>query len=151
MIIQFALQDLMILLLCILGFTIGILLLSILWNIKKVVNVIVPLVVTNQECIKKTIKSMPVIFEDVGQTASNVREITSKLKVSVPVILHEVESITYAAKGSIELAGVVMENVGSGINETVAAYRKDTPNFIENIHIIGEVLQIVYRYFFSSK
>jgi hypothetical protein len=87
----------------------------------------------------------------VGQISTNVRDTIDKLKVSAPVILQEVECVTNAAKGSIELAGVVMENMGSGINETVAAYKKDTPGFMAYFHIIEEVLQIIYRTFSSGK
>lgn len=151
MVIQFTLQDLMLFLVSALGIAAGILLLPILWNIKKVVGILWPLVETNQEFINKTIRTMPGIFENVGQISSNVRETTDKLKVSVPVILQEVECVTNAAKGSIEFAGVVMENMGSGINETVAAYKKDTPSFTAYFHIIEEVLLIIYRTFSSRK
>ena len=109
------------------------------------------LVETNQESIKNTINTMPVIFENVGQISINVRETTDKLKVSVPVILQDVECVTKVAKENIEFAGVVMENVGSGINEVVAAYNKKTSDFITYFHIIKEVLQIIYRTFSPSK
>jgi hypothetical protein len=151
MVIQLTLQELMIFLVYALGIAAGILLLLNLWNIKKVLGILRPLVETNQEFIKKTIRKMPEIFENVEQISSNVRETTDKLKVSVPVILQEVECVTNAAKGSIELAGAVMENMGSGINETIAAYKKDTPGFMDYIHIFEEVLQIIYRTFSSSK
>ena len=151
MLIQFTLQDLMLFLVCALGIVAGILLLPVLWKINKVVGILRPLVETNQEFINKTIRTMPGIFENVGQISSNIRETTDKLKVSVPVILQEVECVTNAAKGSIELAGAVMENMGTGINETVAAYKKDTPGFMAYIHIIEEVLQVIYRTFSSGK
>ncbi|MBU7005619.1 hypothetical protein [Phosphitispora fastidiosa] len=109
------------------------------------------LVETNQEFINKTIRTLPGIFENVGQISSDVRETTDKLKVSVPVILQEVECVTNTAKGSIELAGVVVENMGSGINETIAAYKKDTSGFMAYFHIIEEVLEIIYRILSSSK
>lgn len=151
MVIQVTLQDLMLFLVSALGIVAGILLLPILWNIKKVVGILKPLVETNQEFVKKTIKTIPGIFENVGQISSNVRETTDKLKVSVPVILQEVEYTTNAAKGSIELAGAVMENMGSGINEAVATYKKDTPGFMDYFHSIEEILQILYRTFASNK
>lgn len=151
MVIQFTLQDLMFYLVCALGIAAGTLFLPILWNIKKMVGIMRPLVETNQEFIKTTIRTMPGIFENMGQISSNVRETTDKLKISVPVILREVEYVTNAAKGSIELAGVVMENMGSGINETIAVYKKDTPDYMAYFHIIEEVLQIIYRTFSSSK
>ncbi len=151
MIIQLSLLDLMLFLMYALGIAAVILLLPILWNIKKVVGIVRPLVETNQEFVKKTIKIMPDIIENVEQISSNVRETTDVLKVSIPVILREAEYVTNAAKGSIELAGIVIENMGSGINETVAAYRKDTHDFAAYFHIIEEVLQIIYRTFSSSK
>ena len=151
MVIQFTLQNLMFFLVCALGIAAGILLLPILWNIKKVVGILRPLVETNQELIKKTIRTMPEIFDNVGQISSNLRETTDQLKISVPVILQEVESGTNAAKGSIELAGVVIENMGSGINETIATYQKDIPDFMAYFNIIEEVLQIIYRTFSASK
>lgn len=151
MVIQVTLQDLMLFLVCALGIAAGILLLPILWNIKRVVGILRPLVERNQEFIKKTIRTLPGIFENVGEISSNLRETTDKLKVSVPVILEEVEYATNAAKGSIKSAGVVMENVGSGINEAVADYKKDTPGFMNYFHGIEEILQILYRTFSSSK
>jgi len=150
MVIQFTLQDLIFFLVCALGIAAGILLLPILWNIKKVVGALRSLVETNQEFIQKTIRTMPGILENTEQISSNVRETTEKLKISVPVILQEVECVTNAAKGSIELAGAVMENMGSGINETIADYNKYTPGFMAYLHILEEVLQIIYRTF-SSK
>jgi len=151
MVIQFTLQDLMLFLVCALGIAAEILLLPILWNIKKVVGALRSLVENNQEFIQKTIRTMPGILENAGQISSNVRETTDKLKISVPVILQDVECVTNAAKGSIELAGVVMENMGSGINETIASYKKDTPDFMAYLHIFEEVLQILYRTLAPSK
>lgn len=151
MIIQFTLQDLLVFSACILGIAAEILLLPILWNIKKMVGKLRQLVETNEESIKKTIGTMPGIFENAEQISSNVRETTEKLKVSVPVILQEVESVTNSAKGSIELAGAVIGNMGSGINETVAAYKKETIDFMPYLRILEEVFQIIYRTFSTSK
>jgi hypothetical protein len=141
----------MVFLVCALGIAAEILLLPILWNIKKVVGALRSLVENNQEFIQKTIRTMPGILENAGQISSNVRETTDKLKISVPVILQDVECVANAAKGSIELAGVVMENMGSGINETIASYKKDTPDFMAYLHIFEEVLQILYRTLSPSK
>jgi len=138
-------------LVCTLGIAAGIILLPILWNIKKMVGLLLSLVEPNQEIIKKTIRTMPGIIENVGQFSSNVRETTDKLKISVPVILQEVECVTNAAKGSIELAGVVIENLGSGIDETIVAYKKDALDFMAYYKIFEEVLQIIYRTFSSRK
>ncbi|MHB1650850.1 MAG: hypothetical protein ACYCVD_00040 [Desulfitobacteriaceae bacterium] len=151
MVIQFTLQELMLFLVWALGIAAGILLLPILWNIKKVVSILRSLVETNQDFINKCIRTMPGILENVGQISSNVSETTDKLKISVPVILQEVECVTNAVKGSFELTSVVMENIGSGINETVAAYKKETSSFSNYFHILEEVLQIIYRTFSSSK
>ena len=151
MVIQFTLQDLMIFLVCAFVIAAAALSLPILWNMTKMVGILRSLVETNQEFINKTIKTMPGTFENAGQISSNVRETTDKLKISVPAILQEVEYVTNAAKGSIELAGVVIENVGSGINETIATYKKDTQDYVAYFHIFEEVLQIIYRTFTSRK
>lgn len=151
MVIQLTLQELVVFLIGALGIAAGALLLPILWDIKKMVGILRPLVETNQEIINKTIRTMPGIFENVGQISSNMREITDKLKISVPVILQEVEFVTKAAKGSIELAGAVMENMDSRINETITAYKNDTSSFMSYYHLIEEVLQIIYRTFSPSK
>lgn len=151
MVIQFTMLELMYFFAGVLGITAGIFLLSILWNIKKMVAVVRPLVETNQETIYKTIRTMPGIFENMEQISSDVREITSKVKISLPMILHEVEGVAFASKANIELAGVVMENVSSGITATMAAYNKDVPDIIGYFHIFEEVLQILYRTFYSKK
>ena len=151
MVIQFTLQELMIFLLCVLGIVAVVLSLPILWNITKIVGILRSLVETNQESINKTIRTMPEIFENVGQISIDVRETADKLKISVPVILQDVEYAANTAKEGIELAGVVMENMGSGINETIDAYKKDTSSVMTYIHIFEEVLQIICRTFASSK
>ncbi len=151
MVIQFTILELMYFLAGVLGMAAGILLLSILWNIKKMVAVVRPLVESNQETINKTIRTMPGIFDNVEQISSDVRETTGKVKISLPVILHEVEGVTFASKANIELAGVVLENVSSGVAGTMAAYKKDVPDIIGYFHIFEEVLQILYRTFYSKK
>ena len=151
MVFQFTLQDLMLFLAGVLGIAVGILLVSALWKIKKVVGTLQALLETNQESIKKTVSTMPGIFDNVGQISINVRDTTDKLKISVPVILQEVESVTNAAKGSIELAGAVIENVGSGINETIGVHKRDASGFMAYLHIFEEVFQIIYRTFSSRK
>lgn len=83
MVFQFTLQDLLIFLVCAFGIAAGFLLLSILWDIKKVIGILRPLVESNQELINKTFRTMPGILEDVGQISNNVRETTDKLKISV--------------------------------------------------------------------
>ena len=150
MVIQFTLQELMLFLVCALGIIAGILLLPILWNVKKVVGILRPMIENNQDSIKKAFKTTPVFIENAGQIASNVRDTTDKLKVSFPVILQEVESVTNTAKGSIKLAGVVMENMGSEINDSIADYKKDTSGISAYFHIFEEALKIIYRTFFSN-
>ena len=151
MVIQFTLQDLIIFVVCGLGIAEGILLLPILWNMKKVTGILRSLLETNQVLINKSIKTMPGTLENVEQISCNIRETTDKLKISVPLILQEVEGATHAAKGSFELTNVVMENIGSGINETVVAYQKETTNFANYFHILEEVIEIVCRALSSKK
>lgn len=151
MVIQLTLQGLMIFLVAALGIAAGVILIAILWDIRKMVGILRPMVETNQEFISKTIRTMPETFENIGQISCNVKVITDKLKISIPVILQEVESVTNSAKGSILMAGLVMENMSSGINETMAAYNKDTSGFIAYFHIFEEVLQIIRRTFSPSR
>jgi methyl-accepting chemotaxis protein len=151
MVIQFTLQELMIFLVCALGIAVGALSIPILWNLKKIVGTLRSLVETNQESINKSIRTMPGIFENAEQISSDVRETTDKLKGSVPTILGDVESVTHTAKGSLEFAGVVMENVGSGINDTISAYKRETSSIMNYFQIIEEILEIICRVFSSAK
>lgn len=152
MIIQFTLQEFMLLLVSAFGIAAGVLLIPILWDIKKVVSILRPLVETNQESVKRIIKTIPAIFEDAGYISKNVRETTDRIKISAPAILKEVEVATNSAKDSIELAGVIMGNMSSGINnETAVTYKKDGSAFMAYLSIFEEVLQIVYRTYSSSK
>ncbi len=50
-----------------------------------------------------------------------------------------------------KMASDVIENMGTGINETIASYKKDTPDFMAYLHIFEEALQIIYRTISSSK
>lgn len=151
MIIQVTLQNLMIFLVCGIGIAAGILLLPILRDTKKVVGILRSLLETNQEIIKKSIRTMPIILENVEQISNNARDTTDKLKISVPVILQEVEHATHAARGSFETTNVVIENIGSGINETLATYQKETSSIANYMHILEEVIQIISRSLSSSK
>jgi len=152
MIIQITLQELMSLLVSAFGVVAGILLLPILWDLKKVVGILRPMLETNQESIKKTIKIIPGIFENAGHISSNVRETTDNFKISAPAILKEVESASNSAKESIEMAGVIIEKLNFGSNkETTITYKDDGTGFMAYLNIFEEVLQIVYRTFSSSK
>jgi len=151
MVIQFTLQDLILSLVGALTITAGILLIPILWNVKGMVAVLRPLVHGNRERIEEVLKTIPVILENARHISGNMRETTDGLRVAVPVILQEVQSATSAAKGSMELAGAVVENVRLGINETVGSFKKDSPNFVAYINIFEEVLQIIYRTFYAAK
>jgi biotin synthase-related radical SAM superfamily protein len=151
MVIQFTLQDLVLFLAGGLGVAIGILLISVLWNVKKSASALRLILETNSEPVKKAIGYLPEIIDNIGQISKDVRETTDKLKVSVPIVLQEVESVTGSAKKSIDLAGVVLENVGCEINGSVFTYKKDTSSFTAYFHIFEEVLKIIYHTFYAKK
>ena len=151
MVIQFTLQELMLFLMFAIAIAAGVLLLPILWNIKRVVSIVRTLLVTHQEAINDNIRLLPEICENARHISSNVRETTDNLRISVPGILQDVENVSSAARGSIELASVVMEKIEVGVNDTIAIYTKDSPSVIEYIHLFEEVLQMVYRTFSASK
>jgi hypothetical protein len=136
MIIQFALQDLMLFLLFVLGVAVGIVLLMMLLKAKKTIGSLQSMMDTNKESINKTIESLPVILENVGQISSDLIGTADALKVSIPNILKDVECVTHAAKASFA---------------DEAAFKKDTPGFMEYFHAIEEVLHIVARIFPSKK
>ena len=144
MVIQFSVQDLMAVLVGALGIAAGILLLPILWNVRRVVGILRLLVETNQEFANRAIRTMPGIFENMGQISSNVRDTTDKLKISIPVIVQEVECVTSSA-------GILIEDMGSGISDTIAAYKKDSSSVMAYFRVFEEVLQIIYRAFSARK
>ena len=145
MLIQFTLQELMLYLLSAFGIVAGFIIIPILWDFKKVIGNLRALLEANGEGLKKTFRTMPVIFENAEKISVNVIETTNKLNISVPLIMQEVACVTNAAKGSIELAGTVMGNMGSGINETLVSYKRETPDLITYIHFFEELLQIIHR------
>lgn len=151
MLIQFTLVELMLFLVCILGIAAGIVLIPILWDLKKVTGTCRSLLESNQEYVKTTIRTLPAVLQNMEHVSGNVRETTDKLKVSVPGFLEEVERAASAAKGSIKLTGDVIENIGSEINGALASYKKASNNFIAYFRIIEEVLQIICRTLSSSK
>jgi hypothetical protein len=91
---------------------------------------------------------MPVIVGDLEQIGGNLKDTTDKLKISLPVIIQEVEHVADTAKGSLTLAGDVMEKMGSGINESVTAYKKDNTGYF---HLFEELMQLIYRSLSSGK
>ena len=149
MIIQITLQELMIILVCILAVVASLLLLPILWDLKKVVGILRPMVDTNQESIKKTIKVLPEIFENARHISKNIKETTDDFKISAPLILKEVESSSSSAKESIEMAGVIIEKLSFGSNKVTC--NEEDNGFMSYLHIFEEVLQIVYRTFSTKK
>lgn len=151
MVIQFTLQSLIVFLFCLIGIAAGILLLPILWDIKKMVSISRSLLETNQMIINKSIRTLPIILENAEQISNNARDTTDKLKTSVPVILQETEHAMHAARSSFESTNVVIENIGSGINETLATYQKETTSIANYLHILEEVIQIICRALSSSK
>jgi predicted PurR-regulated permease PerM len=144
MLIQFTLQELMLFLISALAIVVGILLLPILWHIKKVVGSLRSLIEDNQEIINTNIKTMPEILDNAGQVSRNLRVTTDQLRTSFPVILQEVEYVTNTAKGSLETASATMEHMGFG-------RERDTPAIMDYIHIFEELVQIIYRIFSSKK
>ena len=93
MVIQFTLQELMYFLVAVLGIAAGIILLSILWHIKKMLGNL------RTYLERGTITG---IIENADHISSNVRETTDRFRISTPVILQEVEGVANAARGSIE-------------------------------------------------
>ena len=151
MLIEISLQDLMLFILCALGITAGILLIPILWNIKKIVGVLLPIVVTNQESIKHTVKSIPVIVENLEKISTDTKETANKLKLAVPPILQEIGETASATKESIGMAGSVIENLSTGIGETLVTRKKEKADFMDYVHVIEEIVQIIYRTFSAGK
>ncbi len=152
MIIEITLQEVMILLVSAFGIAAGILLLPILWDIKKMMGILRPMVETNQKSIEKAIKTIPGIFENAGHISDNIKQTTDKFKVSAPIILKEFETASNSAKESIELAGVIIGNFSSGSNiETKIARNTDRNGFMAYLNIFEEVIQIVYRRLSSNK
>lgn len=150
MIIQISLQNLLVVLIYAIVIVAGILVIPILWNIKKMVSTLRPLIEDNKDAINTTIKRLPIITENIEIICTDIKETTGKIKVSVPVILEEVQSVTNATRESMEMASAVVENVGSGINDTIDGV-KNAPNIMNYINIITDVIQIVVHAFKGKK
>ncbi|MGB4572922.1 MAG: hypothetical protein WBH97_08880 [Rectinemataceae bacterium] len=148
MLIQFTLQELMVFLLCAVGILAGAILIPVLLHLKKMVGILRPLVENNQESIKKSFKTMPLILGDFEQIGSNVRDTTDKLKITLPAVVQEVECVANAAKGSFASVGDVMEKMSSGINESLSTEKKDNTGYF---HLFEELLQLIYRSLSSGK
>ena len=145
--IQFTLQDLLIFSAYIVGIVAGVFLIIALWKIKKVISSIQSLVDSNKEDITKTIKATPSIMDDIKVISTNFKDVSGDLNNSIPAILKNTECITNKAKTSIEMASSVIDNVGSGINDTVDEYKESASSIVTYIHIAEEVFQIIYKAF----
>jgi hypothetical protein len=146
--LPFTLQELMTFLVCAIGIIAGMIMVPILWNIKKVVGTFKLLVENNHDNIKKSFKTIPVIIDNVEQIGGNLRDTTDKLRVSVPLIIQEVDHVAEKAKGSLALAGDVMEKMGSGINDTVTTHKDDSTGYF---HLFEEFMQLLYHSLTSDK
>lgn len=148
MVIQFTLQELMVFLLCAVGILAGGIALPILWNIKKVVGIFKPLVEINQDAIKKSIKSIPVIIGDMEQIGGNLKDTTNSLKSSLPSIIEEAGHVADTAKGSFAMVGAMMEKIGTNANEAVTKHEGDSTGYF---HLFEEFMQLLYHTLFSEK
>lgn len=91
--------------------------------------------------------SIPLLL-NMKKVSENLKDTTSKLKVSFPALLQEVEHVADTAKGSLTLASDVLEKMGSGIHETVTAYKKDSTGYF---HLFEELMRLVYGSLTSGK
>lgn len=91
--------------------------------------------------------AIPVLI-NMKKISDNLKDTTGKLKVSFPAILQDVESVADSARGSLTLASNVLEKMGSGIHETVTAYKKDSTGYF---HLFEELMRLVYGSLTSGK
>lgn len=149
--IQFTLQDLMVFFAYLIGIAAGALLIIILWKIRKVLCNVQSLIDSNKEAVIKTVNAIPAVMDDVKHISSNIVDVSDNFKDSVPGLLKDTESIAGSAKASLETASIIIENVGSGINDTVDEYKKNESGIITYIHIAEEIFKIIYKAFTSKK
>jgi uncharacterized protein YoxC len=149
--IQFTLQDLFMFLSFLLVLAIGILLISVLWNMKKVTGIIRSVLEKNLNEIERTVQSMPEIAENMEQITGNISETTETFNASFPEILEDTASITHSAKNAVETVNAVVENLGCGIVDTVSSYKKNEGTFLNYLHIFEDVLQIIVSIFLPRK
>ena len=149
--IQFSVESLLIFVACILGIGLAILLISVLWNMRKVTGMVRSILETNLEAIHRTVRAIPNIAENVEQISINIIDTTDTFNESFPDIIEDAASITNSAKDSIETANSVIENLGCGIVDTVSSYKKDADAFGPYLHIIEEVVQIIVRALLPKK
>jgi len=151
MVIQFTVQDLLLFLGCALLGVIGILLISVLWKINKMVGTCKTILDTNQDLIKRTIQTVPGIMENAELISSNVKNTTDKLNESLPGILKDAEYISHATKDGVEIASAAIINVSTGVNDTVDAIKQEASDFSTYFHIVTEIIKIIIHSFSSSK
>ena len=151
MIIEFTVQELMIFVVCTLTIAAGLLLLPILWNIKKIVHILRTMIETHQGPINKALVTVPEIAESVRKISGNIKETTDRLKTSVPVILQEVEAAAKATTGSVEAVGAVIGDLGFDANGAFASARKETSGVMAYFPLIDDILQIIYHILSAKK
>jgi methyl-accepting chemotaxis protein len=148
---QVTMEGLLIFLASALVLVIGILLITILWNVRKMTAIMRSVLEKNQDEIHRTVQSIPNIVENVEQITGNVSETTDTFNASFPEILEDTASITHSAKEAVETANSVIESLGCGVVDTVTSYKKHESSFMPYVHIFEEVLQIVLRVFAPKK
>lgn len=151
MLIQFTVQDLLIFLGSALLGIIGVLLILILWKTNKVMGAFRVIVDSNQEMIKKSLKTLPGIMENTEQISSNVKATTDKLNEAFPGMLKDTEYITHETKNAVEAASSAVMNVSTGVNDTVDAIKQEASDFGTYFHIVTEIVKIIFHSFSSSK
>lgn len=151
MVIQFAVQDLLLFLGCALLAVIGVFLIAILWKTNKIISTFRSIVESNQDAVNRTIKTLPGIMENAEQISGNVKITTDQLKLSGPVILKDAEFVANATKDGVEIASAAIINVSTGVNDTVDAIKQEAEEFGAYFHIAAEIIKIIIRAFSSGK
>jgi methyl-accepting chemotaxis protein len=151
MLIQFTLQDLLLFLGSALLGIIGVLLILILWKANKVMGTFRIMIDSNQELIKRSLKTLPEIMENTEQISSNIKGTTDKLNEAFPGMLKDTEYITHETKNAVEAASTAVMNVSTGVNDTVDAIKQDASDFGTYFHIVTEIIKIIFRSFSSGK
>jgi uncharacterized protein YoxC len=145
--IQFTLQDLMIFSAFIVGIIAGIFLIIVLFKLKKVISSVQALVDDNKDSITKTINATPGVMDDIKVISTNIRDVSGDLNNSLPVILKDTEVISGKTKASMETVSSVIDNIGTGINDTVNEYKNTTSSIVTYIQIAEEIFTRVYKAF----
>jgi len=151
MVIQFTLQELAGFLCFVLLVFIGVLLITLLWKINKIVSTCRSKLDENAKLFQQSILPLPGIMQNTEEICKNLKDSSEHLRVALPPLLKDAEYISHSTVEGVASANAAILAVRTGVDETVTTMRKDVSDLMDYFHLASEIIKILMHAFSGKK